>query len=236
MKTQILFLGLLIGSLGLVKGQNSGKLIIRNASESYPTFIASLNGVRVENTYTNTVTFHWLDDNVFRLKVFQYGITKPLTFAVNCEANYISKYMITKDEAGRFIITLESKSLASLQETPAPVITPTVAPAQPTIAVLNAGPQKMPDEDYAGVVAAIKKENFENTKLDLARNFFATQHVSSEQVVGVVKLFSFEKNKVAFAKLAYSKTIDKQNYYKVFETLSFSNSKSELTEFINKNP
>lgn len=215
-----------------IKAQTPGKVIIRNGSDTYPLFMASMNGVRLDNEYVSTVTFAYLDDNIFRLKVFQSGITKPLTFAVNAEANYISQYMITKDEAGYFKLVLESKALDNGQVNP---VSPAV-PATPATTFVNVGPQQVNDSDYKGILEAIKKENFENTKLDLARNFFSTQALSSDQVVGVIKLFAFENNKVTFAKFAYPKTVDKQNFYKVYEGLSFNNSKKELTEFIQKNP
>lgn len=219
-----------------VNAQSSGKILIRNASDTYPPFIASLNGVRIDNAYNSSVTFAYLDENVFRLKVFQYGMAKPLSFTINSEANYVSKYMIAKDEAGSFKIVLESKVLANGNE-PITPITPTVTPVSPaTIALLPAGPEKINDKDYSDMLAAIKKESFENSKLDLARNFFSSQHHSSDQVLGVIKLFSFENNKVIFAKSAYAKTIDKQNYYKVYDGFSFNKSKQELSDFIQKNP
>ena len=37
-----------------------------------------------------------------------------------------------------------------------------------------------------------------------------------------------------FAKFAYSKTTDKQNYYKVYSSFNFPSSKEELAEFIKK--
>jgi hypothetical protein len=215
-----------------INAQTPGKVIIRNASDTYPLFMASMNGVRLDNEYVSTITFAYLDDNVFRLKIFQSGITKPLTFAVNAEANYVSQYMITKDEAGYFKLVLESKALDNGQINP---VAPTV-PATPATTFVSTGPQKVNDADYKGILDAIRKESFENTKLDLARNFFTTQAVSSDQVLGVIKLFAFENNKVTFAKFAYTKTLDKQNFYKVYEGLSFNNSKKELTEFIQKNP
>lgn len=225
--------------------QSSGKLVVRNASDSYPTFIASLNGVRIQNTYSSSVTFAWLDDNVFRLRVFQYGGSQPLTFAVNCEANYVSTYMIIKDESGGYRIALESKILEAAQQNTLPaapqvvasttVQQATLAPAQqPTLA--PPAPEPISNKDYTAMLAALKKEPFESNRLDLARNFFSNQHHSASQVAGMAKLFSFENNKLSFAKMAYAKTVDKQNYFKVFEVFSFGGSKQELSDYIQKNP
>lgn len=236
MKTKLFLLFFFSFLGGILFSQTSGKIVIRNASDTYPTFITSLNGVRIENTYAHSATFAWLDDNVFRLKVYQYGGSRPLTFAVNSEANYVSRYMITKDETGAYRIALESKILAS-SETPSVVpVTPSVTPVTPTVILAPAAPEIISDKDYSDMLAAVKKESFENSKLDIARSFFSAQHHNTEQVLGMVKLFSFEKNKVTFAKLAYAKTVDKQNYYKIYDAFSFSTSKQELSEYINKNP
>ena len=45
-------------------------------------------------------------------------------------------------------------------------------------------------------------------------------------------LFTFENNRLEIAKLAYNKTIDKNNYYQLNDALTFSNSKEELARFI----
>ena len=48
----------------------------------------------------------------------------------------------------------------------------------------------------------------------------------------VCKLFSFEDSKVAFAKFAYSKTVDPNNYYKVANVFDFDADKQALNAFI----
>ena len=45
-------------------------------------------------------------------------------------------------------------------------------------------------------------------------------------------LFSFENNRLEIAKLAFRKTVDKQNYFMLNEALTFSSSKDELARFI----
>ena len=58
-------------------------------------------------------------------------------------------------------------------------------------------------------------------------NFFTTAQVKS-----MMSLFNFENNKLAIAKQAYAKTLDKENYRCIADELSFSGSKEALARFI----
>ncbi len=44
--------------------------------------------------------------------------------------------------------------------------------------------------------------------------------------------FTYEDNKLEFAKLAYKNCTDKDDYYRVNESFTYSSSKSELNEYI----
>jgi len=94
----------------------------------------------------------------------------------------------------------------------------------------------MADVDYNEMLKSIKKEGVEGTKLEMAKTFFGNQQLTSTQVLGIVKIFSFENSKLNFAKYAYSHTIDKSNYFKVYDAFSFSGSKKEMSEYIKNNP
>jgi hypothetical protein len=56
--------------------------------------------------------------------------------------------------------------------------------------------------------------------------------LSTDQIIEIVNLFSFEENKLDYAKFAYSKCVDKNNYFIVNDAFSFSSSTDELTEYI----
>jgi hypothetical protein len=219
--------------------QDLGRVNIRNASEGYPQFIVSMNGIRITNEYSHQVAFDYLDDYNYRVKVLQSGSAKPLSFMLNSSPKYISRYILNRDAAGNYFLVLESKSLIGSQPEPqAPPTSPsTVVITNPSSTVIiNSGPQVIPDEDYQGMLSAIKKESFENGKLDLAETLFGAprQQVSSVQVLGVLKLFAFENSRLTFAKFAYDRVIDPNSYYKVYDAFSFSSSKKELSDYMNK--
>ena len=78
----------------------------------------------------------------------------------------------------------------------------------------------------------VTKASFEETKLSTAKSILSGNCVSTDQVIGICKLFSFEASKLDFAKFAYSKTTDKGNYFKVGNIFDYDASKTELNDFI----
>jgi hypothetical protein len=55
--------------------------------------------------------------------------------------------------------------------------------------------------------------------------------MTAAQIAGLVKMMTFESNKLALAKAAYPNCIDRNNYYLVNDAFTFSSSVTELTNF-----
>ena len=90
----------------------------------------------------------------------------------------------------------------------------------------------MDEVEYAGIITTLKKESLENGRNSIAKTFFNKKNLNTTQVVGILKQFYLEKNRLELSKYFYDQTIDKQNYFKVLEVLSFSSSKKDLAAFI----
>ncbi len=254
MKKQLLLLFALIISSAFL-AQDLGRIVIRNASNGYPKFIASLNGIRLNNEYNSTVEYNFLDEYNYRVKILQAGSTNMLSFNLKSEPKYVSRYVINKDNFGNYAVILESKSLIMDGD---PVVTntfvntPTVSVNTPTVVVtqtvINTPTTAVSQESTAVVVTpmnsaefndrlnAIKKTSFDKDRLGKAKQVFEDETLSTNQVIEVVKVFSFDDSKLDFAKWAYKYTIDKKNYYKIDDHLSFGRSKAELREYVKKQP
>lgn len=72
------------------------------------------------------------------------------------------------------------------------------------------------------------------SKLNIARQTMSQTYFNSAQVRDLLQLFSFETNKLELAKSAYSRTIDKANYFTVNDVFSYTSSKDELSCFITR--
>jgi hypothetical protein len=92
----------------------------------------------------------------------------------------------------------------------------------------------MSSSDFMDAKKTISQSSFDETKLTAAKSIVSANCISTDQVVTICNLFSFEDNKLEFAKYAYRYTTDTKNYFKVINVFNFSASKEELSEFIQK--
>ncbi len=96
-------------------------------------------------------------------------------------------------------------------------------------------PCKINPEQYRDMLESIRTETFNSTKITITKNIIQSNPCFySRQIQEIVGLFSFDSGKLEIAKFAYDYTIDKENYYKVADAFSFSNSKEELIDYIRK--
>ncbi|MCB0410670.1 MAG: DUF4476 domain-containing protein, partial [Flavobacteriales bacterium] len=231
-------------------GQEVGKVVIRNGSFRLPKFIASLNGVRLHNEYTDLESFNYLDGTKYQVKLLLASSTTVLTFSITSEPKYVSKYILMQDKMGLYTLMLESKSLLALepvQSTPTPTVpantpaatgqtgavkTNNVSPNSNPVSVkpvpvgVNSPPAEptahavvevtaMSEKDFAPRLASIKKEAFDKNKIGKAKQIFDSEVINTGQVIRIIKLMSFDDSKLDFAKWAYTRTLDQNNYYKV---------------------
>jgi hypothetical protein len=93
----------------------------------------------------------------------------------------------------------------------------------------------MSNSSFLAATNSIKKQSFADTKMKTAQQVLRSNCMSTTQIVEVMKLFSFEESKLEFAKAAYKKCVDKEQYFVVNDAFTFSSSVDELTEFIEEN-
>ena len=90
----------------------------------------------------------------------------------------------------------------------------------------------MPINEFNRALSVIQKEAFEDSKLKLAQQMTSANRLCVSQIMQICNMFSFEKNKLEYAKFAYRYCADPNNYYQVNEVFSYSSSKDELRKFI----
>lgn len=90
----------------------------------------------------------------------------------------------------------------------------------------------MPSADFNQATAQIKKTSFSDDKMKIAQQVSRNNCLSVNQIVDICKLFSFEDDKLEFAKFAYDFTFEKNKYYLVNDVFSFSSSRDELDSFL----
>ena len=86
--------------------------------------------------------------------------------------------------------------------------------------------------EFNAAVSTIKKQSFEDSKLKTAKQVVSANCLNTNQVMQIANLFSFEDNKLEFAKYAYDFCIEPRSYYKVNGIFKFSSNADELSDYV----
>ena len=97
----------------------------------------------------------------------------------------------------------------------------------------NVGPPVMCAQDFLMACDAIRRQPFDDDKLRIAEQVARGNNLSALQVRDMVKLMTFEDTKLDFAKHAYNKVLDPQNYYVVYDAFTFSSTIEDLADYTN---
>lgn len=109
---------------------------------------------------------------------------------------------------------------------------PVVVPIEPTMPPTPPMPNGMNPKDYDEAFRMISNQSYDNTKLTTAKQVISNNPMTVNQIANICKLFSFENNKLEFAKYAYSFCTEKNKYYMLNEVFDYDSSKHELNEYI----
>ncbi len=90
----------------------------------------------------------------------------------------------------------------------------------------------MGSSDFASAKKSIESKSFEDSKLTIAKQILNSNCLNAAQVKEIMTLFSYESTKLDWAKFAYKRTIDKNNYFKLNDAFTYETSIDELNEYI----
>lgn len=90
----------------------------------------------------------------------------------------------------------------------------------------------MSQMEFMQLKSNIAGKSFDSSRLQIAKQALSYNYFSSAQAADLMSVFSFESTRLDFAKNAYAKVTDKQNYYLVNDAFSFSSSIQDLNQYI----
>jgi len=99
----------------------------------------------------------------------------------------------------------------------------------------NRNGYQMSNDRFSKAMFVLERENFDNTRFTIAKEIVEDNYLSAGQVKQMLQLFSFDVNKLELAKYAYSKTIDKNNYFMLYDVFAMNSYKERLAEFVRNN-
>lgn len=87
-------------------------------------------------------------------------------------------------------------------------------------------------QNINSILSAVENESFKSDRMRMAKQATRNKCLSVGQIKQLLEKFSFEDSKLEFAKHAYTKCTNKDDYYMISDSFTFSSSKSELNDFI----
>jgi hypothetical protein len=90
----------------------------------------------------------------------------------------------------------------------------------------------MGDYEFGMLLSTVRNTSFDSSKMDIAKTALIDNRVYARQVLELVRLYSFDSSKLEIAKYAYSRTVDKGNYFLVNSAFTFSSTSDDLNRFI----
>jgi hypothetical protein len=151
--------------------------------------------------------------------------------AVNVNVNGLNMGVTVNNPTG----TMETTTTRTTTTTTTTENTPPPMPNTPAMPPAQQGCRdgyKMREGDFESAVNTIKGQSFDETKLSTAKEIAGANCLSAGQIVEICNQFSFEDNKLAFAKHAYRHCTDPQNYFKVSGVFTFSSNVDALNQYI----
>ena len=94
----------------------------------------------------------------------------------------------------------------------------------------------MTEPDFNDLCKMINNTPYSSTKMTIAKQACSITCISAEQVREICRLFSFDSDRLTFAKYAFDHCYDRRNYFKVNDVFTFTSSVNELNRYINQHP
>ena len=88
------------------------------------------------------------------------------------------------------------------------------------------------DTELARVISRVQAESYSDEQLALIRSVARTSYFTADQVVSLMKLCAYDDTRVEVAAALYPRVVDGQNWYLVYDGLTYSSSKKTLRERI----
>ncbi|MES2557898.1 MAG: DUF4476 domain-containing protein [Bacteroidota bacterium] len=85
---------------------------------------------------------------------------------------------------------------------------------------------------FLQLIGMLEDESFDSNRMDMAKSYADKTKLSAQQIANINKTFDYDSSKLDWAKYAYDKCYDPQNYFLLKSTFDFSSSYSALEDHI----
>jgi len=167
---------------------------------------------------TNVTTeFSEDDENVnINMNVGGFGTT-------NVNATTTTKQTVTTTTTTSAPAQTTTREVAS-----APVAQPAAQPvAQGCVTAMSSA-------DFSRAKTSVQNQSFSESRMKTAKQFTRANCLNVNQIREIMDLFSFDDDRLEYAKFAYDFCVDKRNYFQLSDGFKFSSSSDSLNDFLDK--
>lgn len=91
------------------------------------------------------------------------------------------------------------------------------------------------DQTFRQFLETVRKNaTFDDNRLAMIQQQARNTSFTARQITELVRAMSFDKNKIAIAKLLYGKCVNKEKYFLVYDAFEFESSKREVMDFVSR--
>ena len=92
----------------------------------------------------------------------------------------------------------------------------------------------MSNEEFGQFYRSYTGKSFDKDKMETFYMALKGVYFTTQQIIQMVNVLSFDDNRLELAKAAYDSCVDRENYYKVMDAMTYSSTKEKLREYILK--
>ena len=216
------------GNMNAVNPPNNGNMSINmNVNEGQTNMAVPINGQVNVNMNMNDAGFNNGMNQANNNMEVNMNVNESVTpNTTNNSAAFNNNTNTTNIDVNETVTTTVTTTTTTINETP-------IAAAPVVAAPVSSGGCVNPVQDMGSIMAAIDDESFDEGKIIVAKQATSKKCLTVDQIKQIMDEFSFSKNKLNFAKYAYKRCYNPDDYYQVNGAFDFSSDKEEMNEFIN---
>jgi Domain of unknown function (DUF4476) len=90
----------------------------------------------------------------------------------------------------------------------------------------------MDPTNYTKFLAELKKQAYDDRKVEFTETYLSDSWITAEQAAGIIKMLSYDDNKLTLAQILYDRVIDPGNYFVVNKSFSFASTGEKMRAYI----
>lgn len=185
--------------------------------------------IGLQTHYNNSNTFRFFDlpQGLNDIKIY-YNNTSDLFYSGSINLDYNQRVVCEIDAYGNLVVIQKQNLIIQNWYTSTPQQGNFGSFNDQTF--VNTNPNSSAFNDF---IKMLSEESFDSGKLEKSKNYISKTTLSAAQIAEIAKQYSFDSNRLEWAKYAYQYCYDKQNYFQLKPTFSFSSNYNDLEKYVN---